>query len=90
MTRLRVPARDLRPGDYTLGSKLTVLRVDAASQKGSVLLRLRREDGTERHVSWRRSTVIEIERGGCQCGCQVHGDAAPATCVFERTDGSTL
>lgn len=87
MTLMRVPAKDLRPGDYTLGSKQTVLAVTndgAHLPPGKVWLRLKRKSGTERTVMWSRGTMIGIDRPPLAASLR------PTGATFEQPDGSTL
>jgi hypothetical protein len=64
---IRVPARELRRGDVTLGSRLRVLAVaPLPGAGGKVCLTLERMSGpnagTSRTAEWGRSTIIGIHR----------------------------
>jgi len=62
----RVRAADLRPGDYCLGSKQTVLgtaEYGIGIPTGKVEIHLERANGTRRTALWNRQTRIGILRG---------------------------
>lgn len=65
MSLLRVPARDLQPGDVTLGSKQRILS-NRNGGTGKACLTLERmagrNAGTLRTAEWNRSTIIGIHR----------------------------
>lgn len=65
MSLLRLPARDLRPGDVAMGSKQRVLSCRNGGQ-GKMCLTLERmagrNAGTLRVAEWNRGTIIGIHR----------------------------
>lgn len=61
---LRVPAKDLRPGDFCAASRQTVIAVavGATTPPRKIEVTLERENGTRRVAQWNRSTVIGVRR----------------------------
>lgn len=62
----KVPAKDLRPGDFCVASRQTVLgvAVGVRTPTGKVEVTLERENGTRRVAHWNRSTRIGVRRAG--------------------------